>query len=104
MKQNQQEESVAVLAELIKEIQTLEADRDKAEANYIREFNKAGEVKNVARRIQTRIRILEEQTEKAKQGPIRGGFWIALDEVINLNKEIAEVLAEEPPIKESEDE
>ncbi len=88
---------MAVLQEIIKEIQQLEADRDTAELNYIREFNKAGEVKNVARRLQTRIRILEEQTEKAKQGPIRGGFWVALDEVINTLKEIDEVLKDEPP-------
>ena len=88
---------MAVLQEIIKEIQQLEADRDTAALNYIREFNKAGEVKNVARRLQTRIRILEEQTEKAKQGPIRGGFWVALDEVINTLKEIDEVLKDEPP-------
>ena len=94
---------MAVLAEIIKEIQTLEADRDKAELNYIREFNKAGEIKNVARRIQTRLRILEEQTERAKQGPIRGGFWVAIDEVIALNKEITEVLVDEPPIKEEDE-
>lgn len=88
---------MGVLSEIISEIQKLENERDKAEFRYIETYNKSTEIKHLARRMQTRLRILEEQTEKARQGPIRGGFWLAIDEVLSLNKEITELLMEDPP-------
>lgn len=91
---------MGVLHELIKEIQTLENDRDSAEINSINSANKTNEIKNLICRIQTRIRLLEEQTEKAKQGITRPAFWRSVEEVIDLNKEIAEVLHEPPPPEE----
>lgn len=93
---------MGVLHEIIKEIQTLENDRDSAEINSINNVNKTNEIKNLICRIQTKIRLLEEQAEKAKQGVIRPAFWRSVEDVIDMNKEIAEALFEKPPPTEEE--
>lgn len=94
---------MAVLQELIKEIQELEKERDTAEFNYIKEFANVNDLTNLLRRFQTKVRILDEQTQKAKQGPIRGGFWLAIDEVVKLLSELDDILAEAPPEKPTEE-